>query len=366
MSTTLRANLVQAGYPYLERAFTDIQRALASFVYLKDSVEYFTYPCGKTKNVVKLSGTIPVVYKANTYNIPVALYLDNKHPYQAPYCYVTPTDEMEIKVSKVVDDQGRIYLPYLSEWKWPSHSLVELLKTMCTKFEKVCPVYAKRSVPPPIPSPPQIRNPLPYPYSDSIIPKPSTYDSNNVPAIPQRMSQSKQDSDFDDTLKTSLITALEEKFRRKINHEFGGVWDEIEVLNSNYEKLKEGYEILQRSLISIDKDQKKLDEFVKECEEKLDEVTRCLTNYKESKNINPCEWVDEALLTTCPLDEQIFRSYVADCALEDIQYYLSQALKKGRISLTEYLKQIRLISQDQFIHRATMIKAKDARIISDI
>uniref|UniRef100_A0A0N5B869 Tumor susceptibility gene 101 protein n=1 Tax=Strongyloides papillosus TaxID=174720 RepID=A0A0N5B869_STREA len=362
MSSSVRSNLTQIGSVYLERAFTDIQRALNSFVHLKDSVELFTYPSGKRKNVLTLAGTIPVVYKNNTYHIPVALYLDEKHPYQAPYCYVKPTSEMEIKESKVVDITGRIYLPYLNEWKWPSHSLVELLKVMCREFENGCPVYAKRHAPPARPSPPQVSSNLPYPVASFPIPQPSSYETTtNLPAIPQRMKQ-KNDSDLDGALKASLITALEEKFREKINDQVRDTYEEIIVLRNSYEKLIEGEKTLHDSLQSINNDQQKMDSFVKDCQEKISEIDNYLVNYKKTATVKPCEWIDEALLTTCPLDDQIFRSYVADCVLEDAQYYISQALKKGHITLTEYLKQIRVISQEQFIHRATLIKAREAKV----
>lgn len=38
------------------------------------------------------------------------------HPYNAPLAYVTPTSDMQIKVSMFVDHNGKIYLPYLHEW----------------------------------------------------------------------------------------------------------------------------------------------------------------------------------------------------------------------------------------------------------
>lgn len=362
MSSTVRSNLTQVGSVYLERAFTDIQRALNSFVHLKDSVELFTYPSGKTKNVLTLAGTIPVNYKNNTYHIPVALYLDQKHPYQAPYCYVKPTSEMEIKESKVVDSIGRIYLPYLNEWKWPSHSLVELLKVMCREFENGCPVYAKRHAPPARPSPPQISNNLPYPISGGPMPQPSYEISTSHPVISQRNKQLKNDSDLDGALKASLITALEEKFKEKINNQVKDTYEEIIVLRNSYEKLIEGEKKLHETLRNISNDQQKMNNFVEDCEKKIVEIDNYLVNYKKTSNVKSCEWIDEALLTTCPLDDQIFRSYVADCVLEDTQYYISQALKKGRITLAEYLKQIRFISQEQFIHRATLIKARESKV----
>lgn len=66
--------------------------------------------------LVNLSGTIPVRYKGTLYNIPICIWLIDTHPKNAPICYVKPTPDMSIKVSMFVDDNGKIYLPYLHEW----------------------------------------------------------------------------------------------------------------------------------------------------------------------------------------------------------------------------------------------------------
>ena len=67
--------------------------------------------------MICLSGTIPMPYKGNTYNIPVNIWIHSDYPNQAPIVLVTPTKDMQIKPSKIVDGNGRVYLPYLHEWK---------------------------------------------------------------------------------------------------------------------------------------------------------------------------------------------------------------------------------------------------------
>lgn len=39
------------------------------------------------------------------------------HPHNAPLTYVKPTADMQIKVSMYVDHNGKIYLPYLHDWR---------------------------------------------------------------------------------------------------------------------------------------------------------------------------------------------------------------------------------------------------------
>lgn len=71
---------------------------------------------GTPMELVNLSGTIPVRFKGSIYNIPICIWLIDTHPKNAPICYVKPTSDMSIKVSMFVDQNGKIYLPYLHDW----------------------------------------------------------------------------------------------------------------------------------------------------------------------------------------------------------------------------------------------------------
>lgn len=66
----------------------------------------------------ELSSEIMFAYSSagNTYNIPVEIWIMDTHPYNPPLCYVKPTADMKIRQNKHVDQNGRVYLPYLTEW----------------------------------------------------------------------------------------------------------------------------------------------------------------------------------------------------------------------------------------------------------
>ena len=53
----------------------------------------------------------------NQYNIPIAIWLKQTHPYHCPIIFVTPTQDMGIQQSQFVDSSGMVFLPYLTEWK---------------------------------------------------------------------------------------------------------------------------------------------------------------------------------------------------------------------------------------------------------
>ena len=57
--------------------------------------------------------------------------------------FVTPTKDMQIKVSHHVDQTGRIYMQYLDEWHYPDASLTGLLNICRDIFGELPPVFAK-------------------------------------------------------------------------------------------------------------------------------------------------------------------------------------------------------------------------------
>lgn len=94
-------------------------------------------------DLVNLNGTIPVSYKGSTYNIPICIWLMDTHPKNAPICYVKPTADMSIKPSMFVDQNGKIYLPYLHDWMSGSSELLGLIQVMIVTFGDQPPVFAR-------------------------------------------------------------------------------------------------------------------------------------------------------------------------------------------------------------------------------
>nr|XP_056707606.1 ubiquitin-conjugating enzyme E2 variant 3 [Euleptes europaea] len=105
----------------------------------------YTFKDGSQKDLLNLSGTVPVKYQGNSYNIPVRLWILDSHPFTPPICFLKPTANMGISVGKHVDARGRIYLPYLQNWSHPQSMIKGLLKEMTIKFEQELPLYSLSS-----------------------------------------------------------------------------------------------------------------------------------------------------------------------------------------------------------------------------
>uniref|UniRef100_A0A673K0M3 Tumor susceptibility 101a n=1 Tax=Sinocyclocheilus rhinocerous TaxID=307959 RepID=A0A673K0M3_9TELE len=104
---------------------------------------------GTARTLVGLTGTIEVFYEGNVYNIPVCLWLLDTYPYNPPICFVKPTSAMMIKTGKHIDANGKIYLPYLHEWKHPQSDLYGLIQVMIVVFGEEPPVFSRPTTQPP-------------------------------------------------------------------------------------------------------------------------------------------------------------------------------------------------------------------------
>ena len=113
--------------------------------HLRPTTSSLVYPNGEsTPPVLVFSGTIAMSYKGQTYNIPVDMYLPPQYPHRPPVIYVRPTVGMMIKPNhEHVGSDGNVYMPYLSEWRAPTHSLVEMAVCLSSLFGAEPPCYAK-------------------------------------------------------------------------------------------------------------------------------------------------------------------------------------------------------------------------------
>ena len=113
--------------------------------HLRPSTSPLVYENGdSTPPVLVFKGTVAMSYKGATYNIPVDIYLPPPYPIRPPVIFVRPTSGMMIKPNhQHVGSDGKVYMPYLSEWRAPTHNLVEMAVCLSSLFGANPPVYAK-------------------------------------------------------------------------------------------------------------------------------------------------------------------------------------------------------------------------------
>ncbi|XP_051004529.1 tumor susceptibility gene 101 protein isoform X2 [Acomys russatus] len=323
-------------YKYRDLTVRQTVNVIAMYKDLKPVLDSYVFNDGSSRELVNLAGTIPVRYRGNTYNIPICLWLLDTYPYNPPICFVKPTSSMTIKTGKHVDANGKIYLPYLHDWKHPRSELLELIQIMIVIFGEEPPVFSRPTV------------------SASYPP----YTATGPPNSPSR-----DGTISEDTIRASLISAVSDKLRWRMKEEMDGAQAELNALKRTEEDLKKGHQKLEEMVTRLDQEVAEVDkniELLKKKDEELSSALEKMENQSENNDI------DEVIIPTAPLYKQILNLYAEENAIEDTIFYLGEALRRGVIDLDVFLKHVRLLSRKQFQLRALMQKARKTAGLSDL
>ncbi|KAJ8666866.1 hypothetical protein QAD02_008528 [Eretmocerus hayati] len=385
---------VLSKYPNADITRKDVIRVLDHYRSLQWKVEPFVFNDGSRKELINLQGTIPVNFKGNTYHIPICIWIMDTHPYNAPMCYVTPTPEMNIKVSNYVDHNGKIYLPYLHEWISHKSDLGSLIQVMIAVFGDHPPVYAKPKTEPVMPhqlikTAPYPKQPImptlpvlpgqgfsqttpvvmphvypptdvtypnpnfPYPSSTQNFPMPGytgPYPPYSSPSSGPANSGSGSGTITEEHIRASLLSAIGDKLRRRLREQFSQLQAELETLRRTQQELSSGSARLTELFTKFQKEKSELEKNVQILQDKETELEREIDKLSNNQSID----VDEAVTTVAPLYKQMLNAFVEEAAIEDAIYYLAEGLRSSIIDLDAFLKQVRQLSRRQFMLRALM------------
>ncbi|KAI8419851.1 hypothetical protein MSG28_008485 [Choristoneura fumiferana] len=379
---------------YTAREVISLIQAYRSLTY---RLEAFVFNNGTRKDLLNLEGTIPVHYKGAYYNIPICIWLMDTHPTNVPLCFVKPTPDMSIKISKYVDSNGKVYLPFLHEWNPQGSTLLKLIQCMIAAFGELPPVYSKpRSeaarppypmnsfMPQPFPAgqypqvSPQPGYPqatpypttsnVPYPNYSSPYPSATPVPTNGVPYPPastntpyppqQGAYQTGPDNNSgtitEEHIKASLLSAVEDKLRRRLKEQSQQSQAELETLRRTQQELQEGKTRLEDIMGRLQRERSELDKNVAILQEKEKELQAAVERLADQEGVD----VDEAVVTTAPLYSQLLNAFAEEATLEDAIYYMGEALRKEVIDLDTFMKQVRALARRQFTLRALMHKCR--------
>ncbi|KAB8228680.1 putative endosomal sorting complex protein TSG101 [Aspergillus alliaceus] len=148
------------------RTYYDVALVLAQYPSLSPRTEVYTYENGYSALLLQLTGTIPVTFRGTVYKFPISLWVPNTYPREPPIVYVTPTQDMAVRVGQHVTLEGRVYHHYLAHWAeaWERSTLVDLVSILREVFAKEPPVrYRQQQVPPRPQQPEPTQTPPPLP-----------------------------------------------------------------------------------------------------------------------------------------------------------------------------------------------------------
>ncbi|KAK2726202.1 tumor susceptibility gene 101 protein-like [Artemia franciscana] len=370
---------INKNYKNAEATKRAVKSVLSTYKNLAPKISSYVFTNGVQKELLCLDGTVPVVYKYNTYNIPVNIWLLETHPLNAPMVYVTPTPDMTIKVSKHVDQNGLVYLPYLHNWSPAKSDLPELIAVMIGVFGEQPPVYSKpktegypsqqpfyfnsgMAMPSPgaygqpsegfvPPYPTQSSSMPPYPVAATSLPYPT-----NSQCFPNGMpEQSSTGTIQPEHIRASLLSAVEDKIRRKLGEMSAAALAEMESLRRTGQELSQGKQTLENIFTRIEMEQADINRNIGLLTEKESELEKLVSSHGDDGG---CIDVDNAVVTTAPLYQQLLNACAEDAATEDAIYYLGEALRRDVIDIEVFLKHVRSLSRKQFLLRALMEKCR--------
>ncbi|RDW36013.1 UEV domain-domain-containing protein [Yarrowia lipolytica] len=138
-------NVLLPEYPHLDRTYNDTLDALTRYPTLRPRTSVYTDEYGKPALLLCLHGTVPSVIAGDTYKIPVEVWVPHRYPDEGPFAYVRPTSTMMLSPGNYVDNNGRCYHPYISEWgSDPQNTnLATFLRVLSDIFSKEPPVYSR-------------------------------------------------------------------------------------------------------------------------------------------------------------------------------------------------------------------------------
>ncbi|KIW22284.1 uncharacterized protein PV07_12186 [Cladophialophora immunda] len=154
------------------RTYSDLAHVLTRNPGFAPRTDVYTFENGAPALLLQFKGTIPVSFRGSTYRFPIVLWIPHAYPYEAPMCYVTPTEEMMIRPGQHVGGDGRIYHPYLAHWRehWERSNILDFMSILSDIFAKEPPVMSRSPVqqqrpaqpqPPPVPPLPREMQPPP-------------------------------------------------------------------------------------------------------------------------------------------------------------------------------------------------------------
>ncbi|XP_060599383.1 tumor susceptibility gene 101 protein-like [Ruditapes philippinarum] len=137
MSYDSYLDICLAKYQNPDRTKTEVKEVMSAFQDFRPKFEEFKTSPDETKLLLHLHGTVPAIWKGNTYNTPIAVWISDEHPNTAPTVFVTASTSIIPKW--YMDINGKVYTGYIKQWNQNS-SLLELISDLVEVFGQTIPL----------------------------------------------------------------------------------------------------------------------------------------------------------------------------------------------------------------------------------
>jgi ESCRT-I complex subunit TSG101 len=267
---------------------------------------------------------------------------------------------------KHVDPNGECNVPYIQFWN-TSSNLFELVAEMCNVFSKDPPLFAKSTQlstvhasyknSKPLPPPPSSQHPpnntpttyTPPAYTSQLSPPAVRLTPSLTPTLTPQQLQQQQQQQQQQALE-ALKQQVTKKLQQKLDEFFKNTTKDMEMFMSNQSTLEQRNGELAKSSEALKIEESELDKANAAAVAKNEEMANWITFLEQPRE------VDELVLPSDPISQQLFTVVTEDHAIDDVLYYLGKGLAAGKIDLDTYLKEVRSLSRQQFFLRALAMK----------
>ncbi|KAK2995734.1 hypothetical protein RJ640_004263 [Escallonia rubra] len=342
---------------------------------LQPKTAAFTHNDGRTVHLLQADGTVPMPFGGVTYNIPVIIWLMESYPRHPPLVFVNPTPDIIIKSpNPFVKTSGMVSIPYLQNWVYPSSNLLDLSRNLSHYFAKDPPLYSQRRPNPhphpinpnPAPSPsPSFNSPNNGPSVRPAIPPraypPSPYGSGRIQ--PERPSGTEDPTEL---FKRNAINKLVESLHSDIGSLRKTREAEMEGMFGAQAALRQREEQLSRGVREMQDEKEGLEQQLQMVLMNADVLEGWLReNEGKAANMGSVD-VDDMFEACDPLSRQMLECTSSDLAIEDTVYTLDKAAQDGLLPFDQYLRNVRMLSREQFFLRATSAKVRAAQMQAQV
>ncbi|GAB1206082.1 hypothetical protein APSETT445_004763 [Aspergillus pseudonomiae] len=314
------------------RTYYDVASVLAQYPSLSPRTEVYTYENGFSALLLQLTGTVPVTFRGTVYKFPISLWVPNTYPREPPIVYVTPTQDMAVRVGQHVTLEGRVYHHYLAHWAeaWerPSSEVQPAVKPkaetpdlLTSPFEVELPSFAPGPAPP-IPPNPE-KDALLHAVSKALAATLQTNVSQTESAARSLQSQS-------DSLHAAIAT----------------LQGEISSLNTLNSSLQSNTSILQQSL-------HRADAVIADAQSRISPSAAQSSLDPVPSGLPP---IDEVLVAPTVVGKQLYDLVAEERGIQQAIYALQTAHVKGVIGVETWSRHTRGLAREAFLKRALIRK----------
>ena len=314
-----------------------------------------------------------------------------------------------------VGSDGKVYLPYLNQWRSNTHNLVELVVAMSSVFSADPPVFTRRPGGTPITTTTTATTPTQAAAAaaaatdfetaaggmlsdaEAIAAVQAQEERDRVQAEERRLEQERirQEEErlrLEEERETQRAVAKQEEWERQrteqarvqvtakirqhlqerareTQHKITG--DLARDLNklrvAKEQKIEGPIEALTKQKTYLEEQLAAAEESKVDIEEWISQVTASKQQQQEQGGNNNKQQrlsIDDKVVPYNPLHAQMMELSAENAAITDALYFLDRAIHQGHISCEVHLKQVRQLAKRQFLVRAHLIKINQVSLSS--